>query len=82
MTRPLTPDQMRVAAQIAAEQGVTITIESGRGRRKARNHANLPGKPGPAPRRCVNGLRARRDQMPPRSTRPRRYSIPISVSSN
>jgi hypothetical protein len=29
MTRPLTPDQMRAAAQIAAEQGVTITIESG-----------------------------------------------------
>lgn len=29
MTRPLTPDQIRAAAMIAAEQGVTITIESG-----------------------------------------------------
>ena len=27
--RPLTPDQIRAAAQIAAAEGVTITIEAG-----------------------------------------------------
>lgn len=29
MTRPLTPDQIRTAAQIARAEGVTITIEAG-----------------------------------------------------
>lgn len=29
MTRPPTPDHLRAAARIAAEEGVTITIEAG-----------------------------------------------------